>query len=170
MITTTYALDCFRWNCFLRNVDCKIEFPEWKIYHTLYIEYIRLLNICQSFLSIIFAFSILFLMLFSYVSSSPEVLFHRRASPSPKVLSLTRSSYLSGQLVAKYKLTSQRALADFARGVFATPLWTPGFWIPGTVSLFDLGLQSHVPAMPTVCPYYAHAMPISCTILWAWLY
>ena len=63
---------------------------------------------------------------------------------------------------AKYKLISQRALADFARGAFATPLWTPGFWIPGTVSLFAFGLQSHVPAMPMPCPRYAHAMPTVC--------
>ena len=43
-------------------------------------------------------------------------------SRSPQGLFLSPVSYLSGQLVAKYKLISRRALADFARGVFATPL------------------------------------------------
>ena len=48
-------------------------------------------------------------------------------SPSPQGLFLSPVSYLSGQLVAKYKLISQRALADFARGVLPRPFEPPAF-------------------------------------------
>lgn len=164
MITTTYALDCFRWNCFLQNVDCKIRFPRMKDISYLIYRVYQIVKCLSIFLSIIFAFPILFLMLSSYVSSSPEVLFPRRTSPSPKVLSLTRLSYLSAWLVAKYNLTSQRALGDFARGALPRPFEPPAFESPERYLYFALRLCMFLPfpfhahGMPMICAFYGHGM------------
>ena len=164
----------------MQNVGCKIRCSRIKTNLSLYMYYTRLLNVCQSFLWIISALFILF----SYVSSFADRLVSPADSPSPQGLFLSPVSYLSGQLVAKYKLISQRALADFARGALHAPL-NPRLLNPRHGISFRFRVikpcscyahamptvcPCHAHGMPMLCPCHAHGMPISCTILWAWLY
>lgn len=82
-------------------------------------------------------------------------------SPSPQGLFLSPVSYLSGQLVAKYKLISQRALADFARGALHAPL-NPRLLNPRHGISFRFRATKpcscYAHGMPILCPCYAHIM------------
>lgn len=94
---------------------------------------------------------------FSFLLSLSVRLVSPADSPSPQGLFLSPVSCLSGQVVAKYKLISQRALADFARGALHAPL-NPRLLFPRHCISFRFRVTKpcscYAHAMPTVCPYH----------------
>ena len=94
---------------------------------------------------------------FSFLLSLSVRLVSPADSPSPQGLFLSPVSCLSGQVVAKYKLISRRALADFARGALHAPL-NPRLLNPRHGISFRFRVikpcSCYAHAMPTVCPYH----------------